>query len=88
MWEQATNQMPGMPIRLPREWTLHQPPRVVEKGVKCLVTLLAIRADELRLVVKGIDVTHTATCEYLDDPLHLWLKCKGRFLSVSACILG
>ena len=74
MWEQAANQMTRLLVRLPSKWTLHQPPRIVKKCVEGLVAFLAIRADQLRLVVKGVDMTDTATGKNLDDALDLWLE--------------
>ena len=74
MWEQAANQVTRLLVRLPRKWTLHQPPRVIEKCVEGFVTFLAVGADQLRLVVKGVDMTDTATGKNLDDALDLWLE--------------
>ena len=74
MWEQAANQMTRLLVRLPSKWTLHQPPRVVEKCVEGLVAFLAIGADQLRLVVEGVDMTDTAASKNLDDALDLGLE--------------
>ena len=74
MWEQAAYQMTRLLVRLPGKWTLHQPPRIVKKCVEGLVAFLAIRTDQLRLVVKGVDMTDTAASKNLDDALDLWLE--------------
>lgn len=74
MWEQAANQMTRLLVRLPGKWTLHQPPWIVKKCVEGFVAFLAIRADQLRLVVKGVDMTDTAASKNLDDALDLWLE--------------
>lgn len=74
MWEQAANQVARLLVWLPGKWTLHQPPRVIEKCVEGFVAFLAIRTNQLRLMVKGINMTDTATGKNLDDALDLWLE--------------
>lgn len=74
MWEQTANQVACLLVRRPCKRTLHQPPRVVEKCVEGLVAFLAIGADQLRLVVEGVDMTDTAASKNLDDALDLGLE--------------
>ena len=88
MRKQTADQMTRLLVRLPRKRTLHQPTWVVEKRVERLVTFLPIRANQFWLVVKRIDMTNTTAGKNLYDALDLWLKGKGWFLSVSACIFG
>ena len=74
MWEQAANQVTRLLVRLPGKWTLHQPPRIVKKCVEGLVAFLAIRADQLRLVVKGVDMADASTGKNLYNTLNLRLE--------------